>query len=232
MDLDLLLTDPPRVHQDSEGNRYCFQLDEPALRFIDDAVGPESATLETGAGVSTVLFAIKGCDHKCVVPSHDDVRNIREYCAENGVALDRVDFDIRRSEEALPGLAPAALDLVLIDGRHAFPSPMIDWFYAAPSLKTGGHLVVDDTHLWPVALLKEFLAHEPEWGLAAEFARTVVFAKNGEGSHDKWWREQPLVAARSALTSEERAALGLPAASEGGFLRKVKRLLSSGGREA
>jgi hypothetical protein len=41
------------------------------------------------------------------------------------------------------------LDLVLVDGSHSFPQVFfIDWFYTAGALKIGGHLLVDDVHVW------------------------------------------------------------------------------------
>jgi hypothetical protein len=50
------------------------------------------------------------------------------------------------------------LDLVLIDGDHAFPASFIDWYYTAEQVKLGGYVIVDDTNLdyWhnPAGLLE------------------------------------------------------------------------------
>ncbi len=96
------------------------------LLFIDEHVTAESRTLETGAGVTTVLFAMKGCRHTCIVPFPDEVERIKAFCTEQGISHDRVTFVTERSEFALPHLRPEPLDLVLIDGAHGFPTPLIE----------------------------------------------------------------------------------------------------------
>jgi len=42
--------------------------------LIDEHIDSESKTLETGAGVSTVLFALKGTQHTCIVPDQAQVQ--------------------------------------------------------------------------------------------------------------------------------------------------------------
>jgi hypothetical protein len=53
---------------------------------------------------------------------------------ETGCGL--VTFEINRSELALPALDPEPLDLVLIDGSHAFPHVFVDWMYTAPGSRS------------------------------------------------------------------------------------------------
>jgi len=36
---------------------------------------------------------------------------------------------------------------VLIDGAHGFPYPILDWWYVAPHVKVGGHVLLDDAYL-------------------------------------------------------------------------------------
>jgi hypothetical protein len=46
---------------------------------------------------------------------------------------------------------------------HSFPQVFIEWFYTASALKVGGHLLVDDVHVWTGHVLRDFLLDEPEW---------------------------------------------------------------------
>ena len=72
--------------------------------------------------------------------------------------------------------------------------PYIDWYYTADRLKVGGLLVLDDTQLGPVHVLKEFLSKEPEWQLEENFLpRSAVFRKVRPGScvKNEFW--QPYV---------------------------------------
>jgi methyltransferase family protein len=219
-----LLADPPLVHH---GGTCTWRLASTVLDFIDDRVRPDSHTLETGAGISTLLFALRGCHHTCVVPLEDEVDRLRDYCAARKIPLRNVNFKVERSETALPRMDLEPLDLILIDGNHAFPAPFIDWFYTARFLKEGGFLIIDDTNLWTGDLLRRFLKSEKgEWKQLDTFAgRAAAFQKTGKGSETKGWEEQPLVvktSRRLTLQHKLRVALGL--ARQGRFPTIIQRV--------
>jgi len=47
-----------------------------------------------------------------------------------GIDLSNLTFVNKPSEQYLPAvIQDGALDVVLIDGKHTFPWPMIDWHY-------------------------------------------------------------------------------------------------------
>ena len=127
---------PPPVHPGAPDNvwgtaRRCYD-------FMANHVRPGSRTLETGAGISTVLFTAWGCDHLAVVPYPSEANVVEAYCAEHDISTDSLEFDLRPSEVALPDRAESGeLDLVFIDGCHGFPLPIIDWFYGAGRLRRG-----------------------------------------------------------------------------------------------
>ncbi|MEP6740885.1 MAG: class I SAM-dependent methyltransferase [bacterium] len=148
------------------------------MRFISEHVDESSHTLETGCGLSTVLFALSGARHICITPAKEEIERIKDYCQTNGIPIDHLTFHMDLSEKVLPGVECEPLDLVLIDGRHGFPAPFIDFYYTADKLKVGGLLVIDDTWLWTGDVLKQNLLLEPEWKLEADFSpRTSVFRK-------------------------------------------------------
>jgi hypothetical protein len=192
-DLSGLIADPPELHDDLEGNRASWSLSRAALEFIDSAVSDASATLETGEGVSTLLFALKGARHTCVTPNTPVIDRIRQFAAEREINLSPVTFEVGFSEAVLPRLELPQLDLALIDGCHAFPVVYMDWYYAAAALKIGGILMLDDTQLWTVDVLRRVLAREDEWQFREMVGeRTAVFIKIADvGS--KEWVQQPYV---------------------------------------
>ena len=98
MDVLDLLRAKPQFHQDSLGNPHSWQVSMHVLSFIDEQVHVGSRTLEVGAGVSTVLFALKGAIHACVVPFEGEVSRIKSFCQEHRIALDSVTFIIDRSD--------------------------------------------------------------------------------------------------------------------------------------
>jgi glycosyltransferase involved in cell wall biosynthesis/predicted O-methyltransferase YrrM len=191
--LESLLRDVPSIHG---GGAITYGLGEETLRFLDARVQRGSRTLETGAGMSTLLFAYKGADHVCITPSADEAERLRAYCRARGVSLDGTRFIVEFSQAALPKLEIAELDLALIDGGHGFPVPFVDWFFMAPRLRIGGLLVVDDTQLWTGGVLRDFLMAEPEWRLETRFPRGAAFRKIADRIA-KEWNEQPYVLARS-----------------------------------
>jgi len=198
VNLEAILESRPVTHPDEQGNQAPFQLDTALLELIDASVDASSRTLETGAGLSTLLFAAKGCEHTCVVPFFAEIDRIRRWCATAGVSTDRVTFHQSPSEEILPGLDRDPLDLVLIDGGHGFPTPFIDWYYAGRRLRLGGTLVVDDIHLWTGRVLADFLRESEQWETAAHVPmRAAAFRRVASDDPLEDWPSQPYVARRS-----------------------------------
>src|SRR5688572_4256360 len=81
-----------------------WAADQATLEFLFQTVTSESHTLEIGAGLTTVLFALKGARHTCVVPVQAEVERIQAHCAREGVDCSRIQFVIDASERALPQL--------------------------------------------------------------------------------------------------------------------------------
>jgi hypothetical protein len=202
--LDELLADPPRFFRDKQGEPTCWWVGEPTIRYLVERLDSDCITLETGAGVSTVIFALIGTHHTAIVPSAEIVDRIREWCSDKHLSLDRTEFIIGRSEEILPRFESSPLDLVLIDGCHGFPAPFIDWYYASLKLKLGGDLLVDDNQLWTGYLLCEFLRAEPEWKFVLELGKTTVFRKRAHVGYVKEWIDQPFVAERGSQFGRRR----------------------------
>src|SRR5262249_16200496 len=115
MDLRALLRDAPVFHVDEGFRPVSLQASADVLETIDTAVRPGQRTGETGAGLSTVVFALRGAEHLCVTPAAAEVERIRAYCASRAIDLSSVRFAVGRSEEVLPTLSLRDLDLVLID---------------------------------------------------------------------------------------------------------------------
>ncbi len=201
--LETIYKSPPLVHGDGD---HCWKISLECARYIHDHVATGSSTIETGCGLSTVIFALKGATHTCIVPNIEEVHRLKSYCSELGISLDSVSFKIERSQYLLPSMSHKSYDFVFIDGCHSFPSPFIDWYFIEPHLKLGGMLVIDDIHLWTGKVLRDFLQEDPHWSFLKEFpARSVVFQKQHEGSTDIAWNDQPYVYSRSSVTKPRLA---------------------------
>jgi hypothetical protein len=126
-------------------------------------VGAGSVTMETGLGLSTVLFAMLGCDHTAMFLDADEEPPLRQWAASHDVDMSKVKFVVGPSDEGLRAFAGEAVDLFFIDGGHGYPLPQLDWFYGASRLPKGAILVLDDLQLWAPRQLDTFLGLDPRW---------------------------------------------------------------------
>src|SRR2546430_4548952 len=186
---DELKSAPPGLHGSSEFWGLAWE----ALDFLERTVEPGMATLETGAGASTIVFAARGADHEAVTPSAEEAERIRGECERRGIAADGVRFRIGSSHEVLPQWQPRRLDLVLVDGAHGFPYPVLDWWWLAPHVRVGGRMLLDDAYMPPVAMLVDHLRGHPAWEVEGAVGyRTVVVRKLADDLPDFDWHGERL----------------------------------------
>ncbi|QSA97197.1 class I SAM-dependent methyltransferase [Methylococcus sp. EFPC2] len=225
MSLNTLLDKKPLLHRGREGKAVSWAISEGLMKFLDETTLPGWKTIEIGCGYSTIILIAKGAQHICIVPDKEQTERIVEFCRENEISTADARFEIDFSETILPKLQLDNLDLILIDGRHGFPAPFIDWYYTVGALKIGGILIVDDTHIWTGKILHDFLVEDPNWRLVREIdGKTSVFTKLGEGSHQAEWLSQPYVKKHSQHQPEADARRALRAY----YIRRAKELIKSG----
>jgi hypothetical protein len=193
MDLQELLLHPPSLHADRDGSLISWGAGDRLLRYLDQKLHEGDVTLETGAGLSTLVFAMKRCSHTVVVPDQGQVDRILAWCEANDIKSDTLVFRVDSSENVLPALEPTPLDLVLIDGGHGFPVPMLDWFYAGRRLRPGGTLIVDDMQIWTGRVLYDVLAKEPQWRIDHKSDLEFFAATRTSDGPPGEWTDQPFV---------------------------------------
>jgi precorrin-6B methylase 2 len=153
---------------------------------------PLLATAETGCGGSTIVLSHLSRRHT-VFAIEGENHTISELSRHADLERSRVEFVNGLSKETLPAHRfEDALDLVLLDGPHAYPLPQIEYAYLFPHLRTGGWLILDDLQIRSVHELFRFLRQEPGLELEEVVARTAFFRKTGEGAAieagpDGWW---------------------------------------------
>lgn len=175
---ELLRSHRPLIH---EGGRTCAGLSWTALEWLEANVEPEMHTLETGAGLSTIVFAASRAKHVAVTPEADEESAVRAACRDLGVGQGRVEFVLGSSVDVLPELPETALDLVLIDGAHGFPYAILDWWQAGRRLRLGGLMLLDDAYLPPVLAVLDGLRGVGSWRVEGAISdRTVLLRKLGD----------------------------------------------------
>lgn len=185
--------DPPFVHADHD----YLGLAWPALEWLEQNVQPSMATLETGAGASTVIFAANGASHTAISPVADEHERIRFYCDQHHIPTDTLRFVAQSSHIALRDLPLEPLDVALIDGAHSFPFPILDWVHIAPRLRVGGYLLVDDAYQPAVNVLVRYLRASDAWQLVGVLGhRTPCFRKTSDQALTFEWDDRVLGRAR------------------------------------
>ena len=133
--------------------------------------------------------------HISVTPYAAEFDAIRSYCSKVGIATGVWQAVIASSLDWLPSAPLPALDLVLIDGAHAFPAPFVDWCYTAEALKIGGFVVVDDLQLVTARILADFMRADERWDEVRRDQRFAVYRKRVHPLRDERdWQAQAWVA--------------------------------------
>ncbi len=208
--IERLLRDPPQVHvyddaPPAPGGVWSTDVD--CYEFLARHCPPGTRTLETGLGTSTVLFALWGATHTCVINSKGEADRCRAYLESRSIPHDNVEFAIGDSDEVMPRLPGTEVDLFLIDGGHGYPLPVIDWYYGASRLRRGGIVVIDDLQLPQVSdALVAFLDRDPRWVPVARTRKWAAFRRESEGSLREEWTRQPFHAATAGTPVWRRAA--------------------------
>ncbi len=195
--LKAILSDPPKFHEGWGRLISDWRIDNTTCLELNSRLKAGLNTLETGAGLSTVIFAANGCQHTCVTPCQSEADRIQDYCRSVNIDTSNVNFIIARSSDIIHQLPRSAFDLVLIDGCHGFPSVFVDFYYAARLLKIGGTLIIDDMHIYTCQLAARFIQSDPGWNVELKDTR-VAFAIKTVDTIDMEWTSQPFVVRRSA----------------------------------
>lgn len=165
-------------------------------------------SVETGCGATTLLLSYFSENHTVfALDIGGSITNVRRSpLLVEGV----VSFVEGPSQLMLPKHHfNAKLQLVVIDGPHAYPFPDLEYYFLYPHLEPGSLLVLDDIHIRSINNLFEFLRRDEMFRLdevvrnTAFFTRTdtMTFDPTGDG-----WRHQKYNA-RTLLRYDWRSAL-------------------------
>jgi precorrin-6B methylase 2 len=150
--------------------------------------GPFRSSVETGCGGSTIVLSHASDRHIAFAIEGED-RTITELRKQGDLRTENVIFVEGEARDTLPRYpVPGELDLVLLDGPHAYPLPQIEYAYLFPRIRLGGWLVLDDIQIPSVYELFRSLKKEPSVLLEDVAVRTAFFRRVGAAEHgpDGW----------------------------------------------
>jgi hypothetical protein len=153
--------------------------------------GPFESTAETGCGGSTIVLSHLSRRHLAFAIEGESA-SITGLRSSADLQAEAVTFVEGQTKDTAPGFQfGSPLDLVLLDGPHAYPLPQLEYAYFFPKIKSGGWLVLDDLQIRSVYELFSFLRHEASVVLEEVVVRTAFFRKvdgrPADRSPDGWW---------------------------------------------
>jgi precorrin-6B methylase 2 len=150
--------------------------------------GPFQSSAETGCGGSTIVLSHASECHIAFAIEGKD-RTVTELRQQSDLRTENVIFVEGETKDTLPAYQfERDVDLVLLDGPHAYPLPQIEFAYLFPRLRMGGWLVVDDIQIPSVYELFHFLEKESSVVLEEVTVRTAFFRRvsAAEDGPDGW----------------------------------------------
>ena len=139
--------------------------------------GPFRSTLETGCGGSTIVFSHVSTSHTALAIEGADrtITGLRQCTDLNNKAVTFIEGE---TKDTLPArVSPADVDLILLDGPHAYPMPQLEFTFLFPFLRRGGWLVLDDIQIPSVHELFRFLKSNSQVVLEEVSLRTAFFRR-------------------------------------------------------
>jgi Methyltransferase domain len=155
--------------------------------------GEIAHSVETGTGRTTLLFSHHSRHHVVfTLDDHgegDSLTRVRE-----SPLLDRATthFVLGPTQKTLLSYDfTDPLDLVFLDGPHAYPFPELEYWAVYPHLKAGGLLIIDDIQIPSIARMYEVLRADRMYDEIEVIDRTAFLRRTGapgiDPYGDNWW---------------------------------------------
>jgi len=167
-------------------------------------------SVETGTGKTTLLLSHLSERH--TVFTKEDVGDGDSLAAVRSSPLLQqtgVSFVLGPTQRTLAQHRfTEPLDLVLLDGPHAYPFPQLEYYYLYPHLAENGLLIVDDIHVPTIFHLFSFLADDAMFDLLSVVGTTAFFRRTAAPLFDPLqdgWEHQRYNARRFPILAPLRA---------------------------
>lgn len=152
-------------------------------------------TAETGSGQSTLLFSHLSSNHIVFalnLHADSDTESVTAVERSKLFNSKAVEFIIGPSQITLPKYRFGNhLDIVLLDGPHAYPFPDLEYYYLYPHIRPGGILIVDDLQIPSISNMFSILCEDNMFKLE-EIVNTTGFLRRTDAPifpihQDNWW---------------------------------------------
>jgi hypothetical protein len=163
------------VPQDFHNNG---SLSPPVLRRIAELHRQAGARVsaETGCGLTTLILSHLSERHTSFTAEFGD--SLSKTRGHHLFNVASTSFIVNPTQLSLPAYRfSGALDLVILDGPHAYPFPDLEYFFFYPHVRSGGILIVDDIHIPTIGHMHDFLCDDEMWEHVGDTETTAFFRR-------------------------------------------------------
>ncbi len=160
--------------------KYCSNLDV-------------TYSMETGSGVSTIVFSHISKDHKVFAVDYGNgsITNVKKSPLFNS---ETVEFIEGPTQITLPNFKfKKKLQVALIDGPHGYPFPDMEYYYIYPNLDVNALLIVDDIQIPTIHNMFQFIKADEMFDLLEVVGNTAFFRRTDSETFpptiDGWWMQ-------------------------------------------
>ncbi|HUG09786.1 MAG TPA: class I SAM-dependent methyltransferase [Opitutaceae bacterium] len=148
--------------------------------------------METGTGRTTIVLSHVSARH--ITFALEESPNLQSLARE-WMRRESVEWVLGPTQRTLPAHRfDSPLDLVLIDGPHAYPFPELEYYFTYPHLRPDAWLVVDDIQIPTIRRLYLFLREEPMFRWEQNIGNTAFFRRTSAPTFDpyadNWWDQK------------------------------------------
>jgi len=167
-------------------------------------------SVETGTGKTTLLLSHLS-EHHTVFTKEDagDGDSLVAVQKSELLRQNRVQFVLGPTQRTLAEFRfTEPLNLVMLDGPHAYPFPQLEYYHLYPHLAENGLLVIDDIHIPTIFHLFSFLADDAMFELLSVVDTTAFFRRTAAPLFDPLqdgWEHQRYNERRFPILAPRRA---------------------------
>ena len=182
---------------------------------------------ETGSGASTLLFSHVS-DHHTVFAFDGGSGSVRNVRSSSLLRENVVRFVEGPTQRTLPEQQfDEKLQVVLLDGPHAYPFPDLEYYFLYPHLDTGALLILDDIHIPTINHLFQFLRRDAMFDLDEVVHTTAFFTRTDTPTFDSygdgWWEQGANRKTLYRYTWKEKLKALFPTSTRGALSRQKRR---------
>lgn len=156
--------------------------------------GPVTRSVETGTGRTSLLLSHHSSDHTIfTIDDSGDGDSLVRVQESPLLDKDSTTFVLGPTQRTLQAHNFEPLDVVYLDGPHAYPFPELEYWAVYPHLRAGGLLIIDDVQIPTIANMYQVLRSDRMYHELEVIDDCAFLRRSDEPALDPygegWWQQ-------------------------------------------